>query len=746
VDDAIVVLENIYRHLQKGEDPKEAAINGRSEIGLAAISITLVDVVVFLPIAFMGGIVGQFFKPLALGFVFAVLSSLFVSFTVTPMLAARWYRRGENVEHPTGAFARGFEAAFGGLTSFYRGALIWALKHRWFVFILGNLALVAVIMFIAGSFAKTPAAAIQSTLVPVGIAAFFGLLVFVINIFRGHLKPQFILYGLMFGMIFPFSAAVGQMYGAYKKEAVFKFAFFPESDAGSVGIAIELPPGASLQETERVVRQIEDIVSKHEYTKYVQSTVGGSSGGFFGGGGNTGSNFASVRVTLYDRTAIMDKVPFMGKHDEKLRPINVRAEGVAADMLEAIGRIPGADIKVSASDAQGFGAPIQLALLSDDRSKVIEAANKIKEGLQGGVIAGVINPDTSTNPGKPEIRAIPDRARLADAGLTPAEIGASLRTLYQGNDNAKYREDGREYPINVRLAEEDRNDPNLLATVPVAFVRGNPVYLGSVTDTQPAPGVDRIDRRDRLNEVRVTADLLPGYAAGSVQAQVDAWIKAQNLIPEGVTVKPLGQADAQQREGAYLMLALAMGFILVYMVLASLYDNLLYPAIIQLAQPQAMVGALLALIITDKPLNIVGMIGIITLVGLVGKNAILLVDYANTLRLRGRSRHDALVEAGPVRLRPIMMTTIALVLGTLPVALAIGRGSEFRETIGITIIGGITLSTFLTLLVIPCSYTIFDDLSLWIGRKLGRKPESPDGDEALTKGTSESEERPTALV
>ncbi len=186
-------------------------------------------------------------------------------------------------------------------------------------------------------------------------------------------------------------------------------------------------------------------------------------------------------------------------------------------------------------------------------------------------------------------------------------------------------------------------------------------------------------------------------------------------MPEGVRIKPLGQADAQAREGVYLISALAVGFFLVYVLLAILYENLVYPFIIQLAQPQAMVGVLLALAVTDKTFNIIGFIGVIALVGLVGKNAILLVDYTNTLRERGEAREEAILEAGPVRLRPIMMTTLALILGTLPVAMAIGRGSEFRETIGIAIIGGISLSTFLTLLVIPCSYTIFDDLSVAIG-------------------------------
>ncbi|MEQ1935039.1 MAG: efflux RND transporter permease subunit, partial [Fimbriimonadaceae bacterium] len=195
------------------------------------------------------------------------------------------------------------------------------------------------------------------------------------------------------------------------------------------------------------------------------------------------------------------------------------------------------------------------------------------------------------------------------------------------------------------------------------------------------------------------------------QADLKNYIKDNKLIPEGVIQKDLGQADFQAREGIYLITALLIGFVLVYMLLAALFENMLYPLIIQMAQPQAMVGALLALMFTDKTFNIIGFIGLITLVGLVGKNAILLVDYTNTLRAQGMSRREAILQAGPTRLRPIAMTTLALILGILPVALALGRGSEFRETIGISIIGGITLSTLLTLLVIPCSYTIFDDLS-----------------------------------
>jgi multidrug efflux pump subunit AcrB len=809
VDDAIVVLENIYRHLRMGESPRDAAINGRSEIGMAAIAITFVDVVVFTPIGFMGGIVGQFFKPLALSFVFAVLSSLFVSFTVTPMLAARWYRKGEDVEHVTGGFAVWFEHRFSALQRFYGRVLEWALTHRWFVFILGNIALVAVIVFMIGSsqpvlFGKDPKTGQPIGAIPLGITltemafvvglvvfgaqywsrawqswmkpaiawpltvisipvmgkvlsgvmgpmggmmavfvgplatwAIFGIVAWIANIFRTHAKGRIPLNALGFGLIFPVAAVVGFGYGMYKApigsktpEGVFKFQFMPDQDPGQVSVNVEMPPGSSLQKTSGVLAGLEKVVMQNPNVEYVLTNVGSQSGGF-SGGGNSGSNYGQLSITLWDKPAFTDKLHLTHTPDAKR---DRSSDSVAADLANAIGRVPGAQVTVSASST-GFGSPIQMTFISDNRQELVDTANKIKLALQQGVVPGVINPDISSKPGKPEVRAIPDRARLADTGLTPAEVGASLRTLYQGNNDAKLRQKGLEYPIRVMLSLKDRNNPNILAQLPVKFDNGTPVMLGDVTTLQNASGIDKIDRRDRQEEVRLSADLLPGYAAGNAQGAINKYIADNKLVPADVRQKALGQADAQAREGAYLFGALFLGFFLVYMLLASLYDNLLYPAIIQLAQPQAMVGALLALVICNMSLNIVGMIGIICLVGLVGKNAILLVDYTNTLRSRGRNRHDALVESGPTRLRPIMMTTIALVMGTLPVALALGRGSEFRQTIGVAIIGGISLSTVLTLVVIPCSYTIFDDLSRYIARLLHRggpeewaSPELPDED------------------
>ncbi len=760
VDDAIVVLENIYRHLKMGEDPREAALNGRMEIGLAALAITLADVVVFLPIAFMGGIVGQFFKPLALGFVFATLFSLFVSFTLTPLLAARWYKAGEDMEHATGGFAIWFEGRFAALELKYRHALEWALHHRWFVFCFGNAALFAVIAFIGGSFSPSqvpqglpPGAPIPDVGVigalkgAVGMVFFKGAIFFGIVTMIGHflkykrLKAKFVLAGLAFGLAFPISSLIGYEYAQWKGESVFKFSFLPDSDGGQVTANIELPTGSSLPMTEAVVERVEKVFKDDPDVQYVVSNVG-TQGVGNGSSSNNGPNYAQVQATLYDKQAMTDKLPW-NHHEERLRARS--ADSVSASLTEKVGRVPGASVKIAAQSGFGFGAAVQLSFRSDNRDLLMQTAEKVKDGLASGVIKGIINPDISSKPGRPELRVTPNRMALADSGIDVPTLGNAVRNLYQGNNDNKLRVNGLEYDVRVMMDYADRDNPANLATVPLKYVQGQPILLGSVANVTVAPGVSLITRRDRSEEVQVTADILPGYANGSVNADVVKWLTDKHLVPEGVEFKPLGAADAQSREIGFLMGALFMGVVLVYMLLASLYDNLLYPFIIQLAQPQAMVGALLALMIMNQSLNLVGFIGIIALIGLVAKNAILVVDYTNTLRDRGRNRHDALVEAGPTRLRPIMMTTLALILGMLPVAMALGRGSEFRQTIGTIVIGGITLSTMLTLLVIPCSYTIFDDLSNAFSKMLGKAPahggaldDSTESEPALTPTSTKS--------
>ena len=715
VDDAIVVLENIYRHLRMGEDPVDAAINGRAEIGLAAIAITLADVVVFVPVAFMGGVVGQFFKPLGIAFATAVILSLFVSFTVTPLLAARWYRAGEDFEHPTGWFAVKFNNFFGAIERGYRKTLEVCLKNRWFVFCFGFAALIGVFMMIMGSMAPSKGAAFASgakAMLP--MVVMITVIAVVLNLifmrrFRGKLFAGAIFFILFFGLM----GFVGKVYGDWKQSPLFAGQFFPASDGGQVQVSIELPSGSSLEATEAVARYVESKISNHPDAKFVSTRIGSKGGGF--SPSDNGTQLAQITVTLNEKRAIMDSIMFWKKHAEKLRDQSDIA--VAAEMLQAIKKVPGAIVNVSTGQAQGFGLPIQMSFTGDDPAELYQVAEKIRTALAAGKIKGVISPDISAKSGKPEIHAVPDRRRLADAGLSTLDLAQSMRTLYQGANDTKFRVKGKEYDIRVMMDVDDRNNPDIVGTMPVKFQQGNPILLSDVAQLENRPGIDKIERRSRSEEIRVVADLLPGFAAGNVQNEINAWLEAEKVLPPTVKQKNLGQADVQAREGVYLMTALGLGFMLVYFLLAALYNNFLYPFIIQLAQPQALIGALLALILTDKPFNIVGFIGLIALVGLVGKNAILVVDYTNTLRSRGVRRTQALLEAGPTRLRPIAMTTSAVILGMLPVALAIGRGSEFRETIGITIIGGVALSTFLTLLVIPCSYVIFDDISRMVSKR-----------------------------
>ena len=651
VDDAIVVIENIYRHLSMGEEPMEAAYNGRTEIGLAAITITFVDVVVFLPIAFMGGVSGQFFRSFGLTVAVTVLFSLLVSFTLTPMLASRFYRRGEALEEPKGFF-RWFDARYRSLERGYRRLLGWALRHRWAVILTGNGLLLLTLVLVIGS--------------------------------------------------------------AMRGSPLLPFRFAPSQDQGLIGIVVKLPPDAALSETDAVVKRIEQAALSIPEVKFVSSLVGASAAGFIGAG-DTGPRFASIQVTLHPKKALLDSLMFWVKHEE---PLRTRSDvEIAGELRDKIGVIPGAQVAVNAISGfrgGGFGVPVQLAMVGKDTPTLLETAERVKQLISQ--IPGVKDTDLSWSAGKPELQVVVDRERATRLGVSLAEIALALRTAYEGDTSVKYREAGQEYAIRVRLDEADRQRVSELGNLVVSYVQGAPVYLRDVATIRLDEGPTRIERADRQRRVMVLANLMPGYSLGNIRVQIDNLLREQNVIPPGVRVSWFGEGEVMAREGVYMMQALLLSLILVYLLMVALFENWLYPFIIMFSQPQALVGALLALIVARSELNIVSMIGIIMLVGLVGKNAILLVDFTNTLRSRGLSRDEALQQAGPIRLRPILMTTISLVLAMVPIALAVGRGAEFRAPLGIVIIGGMLVSTLLTLLVIPCMYTVMDDLTQGLRR------------------------------
>jgi len=658
VDDSIVVLENIFRHLQAGEGPREAAFNGRTEIGLAAVTITLTDVVVFVPIAFMGGLVGQFFRQFGLTVAIATLFSLFVSFTLTPMLASRWFRRGEEMESQAGFFAR-FDAFYHALDRGYRRLLAWALRHRAAVVLSGVLALVGVSL--------------------VGC-------------------PRL------------------------------GFEFFPQSDAGSVGITVEMPVGTRLEVTDAVMREIEERVTDIPEVETVFTNVGMVSGSFRGGG-EQGEAYGQIMLDLIPKVGVLDRI----LHPFKL-PAGMRTrsdQDIAAMLRQRLADLPGAAIKVSVMSHMGGGSsPIEIELRSNDMDELLRVAEAITHRLEG--IPGILNPDLSWRIGKPEVQVRLDRVKAAELGFSVAQVAQVLRDAIEGNTSSKFRESGDEYDLRVRLQEMDRQSLTDVGRIVLGSVDGEPIYLADVATLSRGSGPTKIDRKNRMRQVSVVANLKAGYPLGNMQRVINREIADVDL--GHVLLHWGGQAEMMRESGGHLGSALLLSIILVYMLMAALFENFLHPLTIMLSLPMALVGAIIALVLAGQTLSIVAMIGVIMLVGLVTKNAILLIDYTNTLRARGLARNEAILEAGPTRLRPILMTTLAMVFGLLPIAMKLGRGAEARSPMGVTVIGGLVLSTLLTLVMIPVVYTLFDDLTNWL-RRLWRR-------EGWSANPEEKEENP----
>lgn len=701
VDDSIVVLENIYRHLTRGEQPVEAAVNGRGEIGLAAVTITLVDVVVFVPIAFMGGIVGQFFKAFGITIATATLFSLLMSFTLTPLLAARWYKPGEAVEAEHGFFGM-INRFYHALDRIYRSMLAWALRYRGIVVYTGSGLLVLIFVVIAASIAG---AAMAKTLIPLAVLfAVGGLIILWPYRFLGLLVTGAGVAGVF--LAFGLGMAAGR--------PLLNFRFAPDQDQGVVSINGELPAGASLERTRQVVMGVEDTIATIPDVENIFTTIGSSSAGLLGGS-SSGPQYFYLTLKLREKVSLLESVnPFKDKTGMRTRP----ATDVADEVRRKLGEIPGVTLKVAAvSGFHGGGAPLEIDILGNDMGRLTRVAKQVRDVMAD--TPGVIDADISTRIGRPEQRIELDREKAASFGQTVAQVALALRTSLEGDDTTVYREAGNEYKIRVHFAEPYRKDTADVGTIVVGQVVGpdghpQPVRLADVARITLAEGPTQIDRMDRQKRVAVTANILPGYAPGNLRLEIERKFAERGIDFGTMTWKWGGENRFQQEEGAYLFSALGLSIVLVYMLMAALFNNLLYPLVIMLSLPQAMIGALLGLMVANHSLSIVSMIGIIMLVGLVTKNAILLVDYTNTLRARGKERTEAILEAGPTRLRPILMTTIAMVFGMLPTALGLGRGAEFRAPLATPVIGGLILSTMLTLLVIPCVYTYFDDATeLW---------------------------------
>ncbi len=630
IDDAIIVIENIYRHVEEGMEPREAATFATSEIGLAVMATTFAIVGIFLPVAFMKGIIGRFFLQFALTIVFAVLVSLLVSFTLTPMMASIFLKsHKKSLPNP---LAIGTNAGGGGkkriwtrisdylekyynkLEIFYRRVLEYSLRYR------------------------------KSMLVG-------ALGVFVLSLL-------IMIYGL-------------------GKE------FVPPEDQGVFMVRMEGPIDYSIDKLEKYYQKTEDLIREIPEVKTVYFVQG------YGG---------------YANRALMI-IGLKPKAERKKTQ-----EDLKKDARVKLRQIPG--LKVSAEDISVIGGgqrqvPIQYSIRGQDMASLQKYAKQVSNEFSK--LPGIVDVDTSLEVGKPEFKVLVDRDRAADLGVDVATIAEAINLLIGGElDIARYKDEerGKRYDIRVRLNPEDRESSRSMQRIYVRARDGKLVELSNVVKIDEGSGSSVINRVDRQRAITLFANL-EAKPLGQAKDELDAI--AGKVLPPDYVPKYQGMADTMQESFGYLLFALMLGIIMAYMILAAQFESFVHPITVLLSMPLSFVGAFGALFITGKTLNIYSLIGLILLMGLVKKNAILLVDYTNVLRERGMSRRDAILNAGPVRMRPILMTTFAMVFGMLPIALAVGEGAETRSPMGIAVIGGLLTSLVLTLVVVPAAYDIFDD-------------------------------------
>jgi HAE1 family hydrophobic/amphiphilic exporter-1 len=633
VDDSIVVLENIHRHLDNGEEPKAAALKGRSEIGFAAIAITLVDVVVFLPIALIGGIVGKIFKEFGLTVVVSTLLSLFVSFTLTPMLASKWSRASSAISRRgwLHALVEKFEIFQKNLNERYRRWLAWGLEHRKIV-VLVSFGLLL----------------LSFTLVPLGL--------------------------------------IGTE-------------FMSEADRGEFAVNLEMPIGTALDITDAATKRVEGILaSLPEVTRYL-ATVGKSQNEW---SSTKRPNVAQISVTLQDK-----------------RKRERSTAEVMNDIAQQTAAIPGLIIRMSPISM--FGAAQEAPLQIEVRGPELETLAGVAEKVTAITVrvAGTRDVKSSWEEGQPEIQIAVDRDRAAQFGLTLGEIGITMRTAFEGDIATKFKDGNTEYDTRVVLAKTNRSNPNDVEKVTLVNYRGERIFLGQVADVYYGKGPTMIGRKDRERLITVSSNLDGTVALGQISAEIQKQAATLDL-PPGVTISYAGDVQNMQDMFRDMTIAISFAVLFVYMIMVALFESYAHPFTIMFSIPVALVGGLGALALTGQTLNMFSMIGILLSLGLVTKNAILLVDRTNEQRAKGLSVREALLEAGPTRLRPIVMTTLTMVLGMMPLALALGAGSEIRQSMAIVVIGALISSTLLTLVLVPVIYTYMEGLRTYLERLQAR--------------------------
>lgn len=632
IDDAVVVRENISKHLERGEDPKTAALEGTKEISLSVLATTLTVVAVFVPVAFMTGMVGQFFRQFGLTIVGAVLMSLFVAFTLDPMLSSRFSK-----PHVKGAVDRfaaikaPFEKFFATVDSLYRSVLRWTVGHKFLVFVFTTLAFVG-------------------------------------------------------------SCGIGALTGNE---------FVNAEDRGQFVVDLELPAGTSLEETARVTAPLELELLKDHNFKTILSTVGPSGD----------INKVQWRVVTTSKS----------ERKEKLNDLKNQVRTLCKSVPE---------LKVAVSDpafieGAGTQAPIMVQVRAATYEELAPLARQYESALKG--IPGVTDVQAKYSPGRPELRISVDRDKAARAGVAVGTVAATVRASIEGEEGGKLRQGKDEVPIRVRLGHNDRADVDDVLRMTIQTPKG-PVALSDLAEVERGEGPNVIEREDRERQIVVWAFPI-NRPLGEVVPEMQAAF-AKIKMPPGASYHLDGQVKQMNETNGSMGLALLLAVVFIYIVLAAQFESFVHPfTIMTTTIPLAWIGAIVALFLSGTPLAMGSIIGIILLIGLVIKNAVLVIDRAIVrVRDHGETPLQAVLEAGPERLRPILMTSAAMILGMLPTATSHGDGSEFRAPMAVAVIGGVIASTGLSLVVVPATYLTVEAVKAWVSRKLGfgqREPAAP---------------------
>jgi hydrophobic/amphiphilic exporter-1 (mainly G- bacteria), HAE1 family len=644
IDDAIVVRENIVRHVQMGKTPYQASLQGTQEIGLAVLATTLSIVAVFLPIGFMGGIIGKFFHEFGITIVAAVSISMFVSFTLDPMLSSIWHDPAIDThgqpfvprnwyDKTIGRITHWFDRSTDQLAEAYQSILRWSLQFK-----------------------KTTLAIAFAT--------------FVASIFMVPLLGT---------------------------------EFVPKADFSETSVSFYTPVGSSLEATEAKTRQVEAIIREFPEVRYTLSTI------------NTGTAQGKIYASVYIRLV-----------DRKQR--NQSVDQLSATLRDRLTRIAGITVtSAGLVDAVGGNKAIEFSLKGSDLKELerlaVQAMAKVRD------VPGLVDLDSSVKPSKPTIEVDVRREAASDLGLSVTQIGSSLRTLVAGQTVGNWRaKDDQTYDVNVRLAPDARNTPQDLERLPFSVTSAQDgstrvVRLNQVATVRESTGPNQINRRDLSREVAINANVY-GRSAGEVSNDVKKALDTLTM-PPGYSYQFGGSTKNMQESFAYAVSALALAIIFIYMILASQFKSFFQPLALMTSLPLTLIGVVLALLLFRSTLSMFSVIGVVMLMGLVTKNAILLVDFAIRARepeLDAEGRHikdglgraEALLLAAKVRLRPILMTTLAMIFGMVPLAFALTEGSEQRAPMGQAVIGGVITSSLLTLVVVPVMYCYMDDLAHWL--------------------------------